>query len=72
MAFHMLWGFAVELYSKAFLAHKGFADVQLRQPRIRHDLARLRDMCRSEGMDTSADTLVDLLAAKHKSSNSAI
>src|SRR5665213_2685390 len=68
LAFHMLCGFATELYLKAFLAHKGFTEVQLRQPRIRHDLVRLRDMCGSEGLyDTGADTLVELLASKHKS-----
>ena len=68
MAFHMLCGFAVELYLKAFLAHKGFTDAQLRHPHIRHDLMRLRDQCRSEGLyDTGVDLLVDLLASKHKS-----
>jgi hypothetical protein len=67
MAFHMLCGFAVELYLKAFLAHKGYTDAQLRH-NIRHNLARLRDRCRAEGLyDTGADMLVDLLSTKHKS-----
>ena len=34
MAFHMLCGFAAELYFKAFLAHKGYSDAQLRKPKI--------------------------------------
>jgi hypothetical protein len=67
MAFHMLCGFAAELYFKAFLAHKGYSDAQLRKREIGHDLTWLRDQCRSEGMyDTGADLLVDLLAGKHK------
>jgi hypothetical protein len=67
LAFHMLCGFAAELYFKAFLEHKGYSDAQLRKPQIRHDLTWLRDQCRSEGMyDTGADLLVDLLAGKHK------
>src|SRR6266550_6829 len=67
MAFHMLCGFAVELYFKAFLAHKGNSDAELRRPHIRHDLRRLLDECGSKGMyDTGADMLVELLADKHK------
>jgi hypothetical protein len=42
MAFHMLCGFAAELYFKAFLAHKGYSDAQLRKPKIGHDLTWLR------------------------------
>ncbi len=68
MAFHMLCGFAVELYFKAFLIHKGYTEAQLRQRDIGHDLVKLRDRCRCEGLyDTGGDLLVDLLAEKHKS-----
>jgi uncharacterized membrane-anchored protein YjiN (DUF445 family) len=66
MAFHMLCGFAVELYLKAFLIHKGHSETELRQRHIGHDLAQLRDKCRREGLlDTAADQLVELLAEKH-------
>ena len=68
MAFHMLCGFAVELYLKAYLAHKGYTDTQLRHRDIRHDLTRLNDHCRAEGLyDSGADMLVNLLSEKHKS-----
>jgi hypothetical protein len=64
LAFHMLCGFALELYLKAYLAHKGYSEEQLK--RYGHDLARLHDRCKAEGMsDTNADTLVGLLAEKH-------
>jgi len=67
MAFHMLCGFATELYLKAFLAHKGYDDAQLKQRPFGHDLVRLRDQCRLEGLYSSgADKLVDLLFDKHK------
>ncbi|WP_027571302.1 hypothetical protein [Bradyrhizobium sp. WSM1743] len=67
LAFHMLCGFATELYFKAFLGYKGYTDAELRHHSIRHDLAKLRDLCRSKGLfDTGGDLLVDLLAEKHK------
>jgi hypothetical protein len=67
MAFHLLCGFAVELYFKAFLTHKGYGDAQLREQRIRHDLEKLRDQCSSEGLySTGADLLVNLLADKRR------
>jgi hypothetical protein len=67
MAFHMLCGFAVELYFKAFLVHKSYTEAELRHRHIRHDLVQLRDKCRCKGLyDTGADQLVDLLAEKHK------
>lgn len=67
MAFHMLCGFALELYFKAFLVKKGYSEEQLKKRDVGHDLARLRDLCNSEGFfNTGADQLVELLAEKHK------
>jgi hypothetical protein len=61
----MLSGFAVELYFKALLAHKGYGETELK--RMGHDLVKLRDQCGCEGFyDTGADRLVELLAEKHK------
>ncbi|MBN8991876.1 MAG: hypothetical protein J0H42_26850 [Rhizobiales bacterium] len=67
MAFHMLCGFAAELYLKAFLVKKGYSEAQLRKRELRHDLVQLRALCHSSGLfNTGADQLVDLLAQKHK------
>ena len=68
MAFHMLCGFAVELYLKAFLAHRGYAEEGLRKSDIRHDLSKLRDLCVSEGLrEDGSKLLVDFLGTHHKS-----
>jgi hypothetical protein len=68
MAFHMLCGFAVELYLKAFLAHKGYSERQLKHLSVGHDLIKLRDLCISEGLYASAsDFLVSVLGKHHKS-----
>lgn len=67
MAFHMLCGFATELYLKAFLIHKGHNERDLRKREIGHDLLRLRALCLSEGLHHSGvDMLVGLLAKHHK------
>lgn len=65
MAFHMLCGFAVELYLKAYLAHKGHDERQLRN--AGHDLFKLHGLCVSEGLyNSGADRLVTLLGKHHK------
>jgi hypothetical protein len=67
MAFHMLCGFAAELYLKAFLIHKGHNERDLRKREIGHDLLKLRALCLSEGLRHSGvDMLVGLLAKHHK------
>lgn len=67
MAFHMLCGFAVELYLQAYLVHRGYSEAELRKRSMGHDLVNLRDACMSEGLhDSGADRLVNLLADKHK------
>lgn len=67
MAFHMLCGFAVELYLKAYLAHKGFTEGQLKKHEIRHDLSKLHELAKNEGFsDSGTGILVELLGEKHK------
>ncbi|NEW87042.1 hypothetical protein DU475_07170 [Rhodopseudomonas sp. WA056] len=67
MGFHMLCGFAVELYLKAYLLHKGHSEGSLRGRNVRHDLIKLHAMCVSEGLYCSgADMLVGLLAKHHR------
>lgn len=68
MAFHMLCGFAAELYFKAFLAHKGHTESSLKKPDVRHDLGKLQQMCLSEGLnEQGSKLLVDCLGVRHKS-----
>jgi len=68
MAFHMLCGFAVELYLKAYLAHKGYDEDRLRKADLRHDLIKLRQLSVSEGLiESGSQLLVDLLGEHHKS-----
>jgi hypothetical protein len=67
LAFHMLCGFALELYFKAFLVKKGYSEERLKKRDVGHDFVRLRDFCSSEGLfNTGADQLVELLDEKHK------
>ena len=67
MGFHMLCGFAVELYLKAFLAHKGYSEEQLKRREIGHDLLRLRELCMSEGLYSSGmDFLAGTFGKHHK------
>ncbi|MDE5451924.1 hypothetical protein GWE18_03405 [Bradyrhizobium sp. CSA112] len=68
MAFHMLCGFAVELYLKAYLVHRGFSERHLKD--LGHHLLKIRELCVSEGLhDSGADMLVGLLARHHKGLN---
>jgi hypothetical protein len=68
MAFHMLCGFAVELYLKAFLLHKGFSETSLRKPDIRHDLIKLQQMCVAEGLhEAGSKSLAEGFGTHHKS-----
>jgi hypothetical protein len=68
LAFHMLCGFAVELYLKAFLAHKGYSEDRLKKRDIGHDLIKLRELSVAAGLiDDGSKPLVDLLADQHKS-----
>lgn len=66
MAFHMLCGFALELYLKAYLVHKGYSESYLRKKEVGHNLLKLRELCVSEGLyHSGADMLVGLLAKHH-------
>lgn len=68
LSFHMLCGFAVELYLKAYLSHKGFTDRQLRQQKFRHDLRRLHDLAAAEGLlDGGSSKLAIFLGEHHNS-----
>src|SRR5437763_10795850 len=67
LSFHMLCGFAAELYLKAFLMHKGYTEDQLRKVPIRHDLEKLYALAVASGLSASgADVLIALLAPHHK------
>jgi|ERR1043165_340918 hypothetical protein len=68
LSFHLLCGFAVELYLKAFLAKKGYSERELRSVALRHDLNKLYELARAKGLrPNGSKLLVDLLAAHHKS-----
>jgi hypothetical protein len=67
LAFHMLCGFATELYLKAFLAHKGH-DKDLKGLQLRHNLKNLHVKATSYGFsDEGAKLLVDHLGDHHAS-----
>jgi hypothetical protein len=66
LPFHNLGGFAVEIYLKAVLAHKGFDENKLKG--LGHDLQKSLALCISEGLSVpGADVLVHLFGPKHKS-----
>ncbi|MBZ9674082.1 hypothetical protein [Mesorhizobium sp. ES1-3] len=68
LSFHMLTGFATELYLKSFLASQGYTEKDLRRPEVRHDLRKLLEMAEAKGLnDSGATVLVDLLGDHHKS-----
>jgi hypothetical protein len=66
-SFHLLCGFAAELYLKAFLAHTGSSERELSVPNLRHDLHNLYDLALSRGLNVEgAKWLVDSLGKHHK------
>lgn len=65
---HMLLGFAVELYLKAYLTHTAHAEAELRSATVRHNLKQLLQLSEADGFSLPAATkLVDYLGDQHKS-----
>lgn len=68
LSFHLISGFAMELYLKAYLYAQGHTEKELKAARLRHDLEALRAMTIPYGfISDDADMLVDLLHRHHKS-----
>jgi len=66
LSYHMLLGFAVELYLKAYLTHAGHAEAELRSGGVRHNLKKLLELSEEDGFDLpAAKKLVDYLGAQH-------
>ncbi len=66
LSYHMLLGFAVELYLKAYLTHTGHTDTELRSGAVRHNLKKLLALCEADGFVLPAATkLVDYLHEQH-------
>lgn len=67
MAFHVLCGFAAELYLKAFLEAQGTNDRLLTKADTRHNLPRLLELCSEHGFENDGAILLSqLLGEKHK------
>ena len=67
LPFHLLCGFAIEIYLKAYLTHRQLPAEKLLNFRVRHNLKRLRTMAKTKGLDCSDfNGLVDLLHESHK------
>ena len=67
-AFGLLAGFAVELYLKAYLIHRGVSTADLRKGAVAHKLAILAAMCKTKGLsDVKLDWLVRKLGDHHAS-----
>ncbi|RWE83476.1 MAG: hypothetical protein E5W28_01915 [Mesorhizobium sp.] len=68
LSFHMLIGFATELYLKSYLMHVGYQERELRASGVRHNLNSLLAMAEAKGLsDRGAAVLVDLLGEHHQS-----
>ena len=68
LSYHMLLGFAVELYLKAYLTHTGHTESELRSGAIRHNLKKLLALSEADSFALPAATkLVDYLNDQHGS-----
>lgn len=68
LSYHMLLGFAVELYLKAYLAHTGHTEAELRRGDVRHNLKKLLETSEADGFVLPAATeLVKYLNDQHGS-----
>lgn len=68
LSLHMLWGFAVELYLKSFLMHRGWTEKKLRSIALRHNLQALAAAADEAGLKLrEINMLVELLGEKHAS-----
>ncbi|WP_147283779.1 hypothetical protein [Bosea caraganae] len=68
LSFHMLCGFAVELYLKSFLTHAGYSERTLTRE-LGHNLQRLHETARAEGLDDFQEGMLVQLLNKHHGSN---
>lgn len=67
MSFHMLLGFALELYLKSVLMSCGCSEAELKKPDIRHNLNKLAEKCIANGFDhKGAKYLAEILSEHHK------
>ena len=68
LSYHMLLGFAVELYLKAYLTHTGHTEAELRSGGVRHNLKKLLELSEADGFTLPTVTkLVDYLNEQHGS-----
>lgn len=68
LSYHMLLGFAVELYLKAYLTHTGHTEAELRSGPVRHNLKKLLELSEADSFSLfPATKLVDYLHDKHAS-----
>jgi hypothetical protein len=66
LSYHMLLGFAVELYLKAYLMHTGHTEAELR--RVGHNLQKLLELSKADNFNLpEAKKLVDYLGDQHAS-----
>ncbi len=67
LSFHMLCGFAVELYLKSYLVEQGITDNQLMRPPFGHDLKSLYEECSVRKFKNSgALALIEYFGDYHK------
>lgn len=68
LSYHMLLGFAGELYLKAYLTHTGHAEAELRSSAVRHNLKKLLELSEADGFSLpAARNLVNYLSEQHGS-----
>jgi len=68
LAYHLLLGFAVELYLKAYLTEAGHTERELRSAGIRHNLNNLLELSVADGFNLpTTKPLVSYLSEQHES-----
>jgi hypothetical protein len=66
LSFHLLLGFSVELYLKAYLRHTGHSEKDLKSFGVRHNLEKLLELSEADGFALpAAKSLVDYLTKQH-------
>jgi len=67
LPYHMLLGFAVELYLKAYSTYTGHPDSELRGADMRHNLGKLLELNENDGFNLpAAKKLADYLGEQHR------
>jgi hypothetical protein len=68
LPYHMLLGFAVELYLKSYLTHTGHTECELRSGSVRHNLKKLLELSEADGFtEPKVTPLVNYLNDQHAS-----